>query len=236
MGETRRMPSTRLTRRRAGRGKLVRREARDVRRRDILAGSDRGVYFRGVYDSDIRCSLRSRMASAHEGDPTTVILEELGLRQGSVRVDLAVVNGSLKGYEIKSAADTLKRLPSQAAVYNEVMDEMSIVLTERDRADALDAIPSWWEVVVATRDGEDVVLSTVREGGVNPSVDARALAELLWHPEAMQILRAKNAARGLSRAGRASAWDRIAQVCSLDEIREAVRARLKERAARRSGR
>jgi hypothetical protein len=188
-----------------------------------------------VHDSDIRRPLRARIAAAHAGDPSTTVVEELGLRQGSVRLDVAVVNGSIKGYEIKSAADTLRRLPRQAAVYGQVVDEMCIVLAERHRRDAVEHVPSWWEIVVATRQDEDVVLTTVRAGARNPHVDGRALAELLWHAEAMALLRTKNATRGLSRACRSDAWDRVSEVCCLDEIRDAVRGRLKERSARRSG-
>ena len=64
-------------------------------------------------DSDIRKSLYNNILKKHEDASDTIVLNELGLLQGACRVDIAVVNGSLHGYEIKSEADTLDRLPYQ---------------------------------------------------------------------------------------------------------------------------
>ena len=47
----------------------------------------------------------------HRSEPNTVFLEELGLCQGDARVDYAVINGAMNGYEIKSDRDKLVRLP-----------------------------------------------------------------------------------------------------------------------------
>ena len=53
-----------------------------------------------------------------QGDPQlfrydTIVLDELGLCHGDVRIDVASVNGELSGYEIKRHADTLARRPKQ---------------------------------------------------------------------------------------------------------------------------
>ena len=149
-----------------------------------------------------------------------------------MRVDVAVVNGTLKGYEIKSLADTLRRLPAQVQIYSQVLDYATIVLAESHRDDACALLPSWWEIMIAVDDADGSRLETLREGAMNPCVDTRALAELLWHSEAIDLLRSKNEHRGLARKPRVHAWDRIAAVCSTEEVRATVRARLKERAMR----
>jgi hypothetical protein len=187
-----------------------------------------------VYDVDIRRALHVEVEQIHRDDPDTRIIDELGLRQGEVRIDVAVVNGVLKGYEIKSVADTLRRLPSQIRVYSEVLDYATIVLSESHCAGALELVPLWWEVLVANDGGDRVQLGTLRRGDLNPSINKRALAELLWHSDAIALLRRKGAYRGLARKPRSEAWDRIAEVCTLDEVREAVRRQLKGRQARRS--
>src|SRR5690242_17854466 len=64
-------------------------------------------------DRDVRKALKSKLLREHIADPRTLVLDELGLRHGACRVDIAVVNGSMHGYEIKSDSDTLERLPSQ---------------------------------------------------------------------------------------------------------------------------
>ena len=65
-------------------------------------------------DIDVRTVLAAEVARRYKGDADTLIIHELGVCSGDARIDLAVVNGKLHGYEIKSDADTLKRLPAQA--------------------------------------------------------------------------------------------------------------------------
>ncbi len=62
-------------------------------------------------DRDVRQALRRKVLRDHIGDSSTLVLDELGLRHGTCRVDIAVVNSLLHGYEIKSDADNLARLP-----------------------------------------------------------------------------------------------------------------------------
>ncbi len=188
-----------------------------------------------VRDVDIRRSLRAAIQQQHRDDPDTKIVDELGLRQGQVRVDVAVVNGTFKGYEIKSSVDTLRRLPLQVEIYSQVLDFATIVLSQCHRGDAVEMVPAWWEVIVAVEQSDGLGparLEPYRAGVANPSVNRRALAELLWHNEAMELLRSKQATRGLSRQPRSYAWDRIDEVCTLDEVRDAVRERIKGRAER----
>ena len=71
-------------------------------------------------DIDIRRRLRAD-ERLHPWDSNTRIVEELGLCQGVARVDLAVVNGTIHGYEIKSERDTLTRLSGQAEIYNHII-------------------------------------------------------------------------------------------------------------------
>jgi hypothetical protein len=188
-----------------------------------------------VRDADIRAVLRAAVTAQHAADPDTRIVDELGLRQGTVRVDLAVVNGVTHGYEIKSLADTLRRLPGQVAAYSAVLDFATLVLAERHRAEAQAMIPKWWGVIVAKEPAHrGIRLSVARKARRNEHVDKRALAELLWRDEAMAMLVARDAARGMLSKPRAAVWDRLCEVCTLDELSAAVRARLKDRATRQA--
>jgi len=60
-----------------------------------------------------------------------------------------VVNGKLHGYEIKSDADTLKRLPAQAEVYSAVFDLVTIVVGEHHLDTVRAIVPEWWGIVKA---------------------------------------------------------------------------------------
>ena len=130
-------------------------------------------------DGSIREALHARLLEEHAGDPETVILHELGIEQGSARIDVAVVNGALTGYEIKSARDTLQRLPAQITAYSLVFDQVTLVLADRHAVAVDDLIPSWWGVVVAAEAGAQVSLSDERSAGSNPGPDPYSLAQLL---------------------------------------------------------
>ncbi len=62
-------------------------------------------------DYNIRNELKRRLAARYAEDSDTIILDELRLRHGAARIDVALVNGIIHGFELKSEKDTLKRLP-----------------------------------------------------------------------------------------------------------------------------
>src|SRR5271170_7013537 len=114
-------------------------------------------------DVDIRTALRRHLSATCDDDPTTLILDELGICSGSVRVDIAVVNGSLKGFEIKSDSDTLDRLANQADAYNKVFDTLSVVVEKRHLKKVRSMVPAWWGIYLAeARESGDVDLESVR--------------------------------------------------------------------------
>jgi hypothetical protein len=100
-------------------------------------------------DSDLRAALLRRLARRHSRDAETLILQELGLRHGAAHVDVAVVNGLLHGYELKSDSDSLGRLARQALVYGSVLDRVTLVVGRRHVEEAVGMVPAWWGVQVA---------------------------------------------------------------------------------------
>jgi hypothetical protein len=96
-------------------------------------------------DADVRPALRATLLSRHAGETDTVLIEELGICRGQVRVDLAVVNGELHGYEIKSDRDSLRRLAVQLDFYGKVCDRATLVVAQRHLHHALDVLPAWSE-------------------------------------------------------------------------------------------
>src|SRR3954453_16495336 len=99
-------------------------------------------------DREVREALHSKVLREHHGQANTLVVDELGLRHGMVRVDIAVVNGFLHGYEIKSDADTLSRLPTQVDVYSKVLDRATLVVGERHVEKAKLCVPEWWGIKV----------------------------------------------------------------------------------------
>lgn len=180
-------------------------------------------------DSEIRSVLRSQLSQKHASKSRTVFIEELGLCRGKVRVDLSVVNGLLHGYEIKSDRDSLRRLSSQVELYGKVFDRATLVVGERHLDEALDNVPEWWGILLARQSAKKLQIKTVRSTRSNPKKDPRALVELLWLNDALSMLEERDAARGFRGKARWIVWDRVCEVCSLNEIARAVRKQLKAR-------
>lgn len=180
-------------------------------------------------DMDIRGALCSELHTQY-ADGETAIVEELGICRGAARVDVAVINGQLCGYEIKSEADTLERLPRQAELYNAVFDRVTLVVAKNHLGDALRETPSWWGIwTAAATIGGGVELSSGRPGSPNASVDPRAVVEFLWRDEALALLAARDADRGYRSKRRGDIWDRVCEVYSPTEIRQAVSQALRRR-------
>jgi hypothetical protein len=148
-------------------------------------------------DRDVRAAVRQKLAAQYAGDAAnTRIVEEMGVWSGTVRIDIAVINGELWGYELKSERDTLERLPTQANIYSKVFDRVTLVVGTRHVGAAEDAVPPWWGLIVAKGDGASVRLRSVRDAERNPAPDPRLVAELLWRDEAIAALDVFGLAKG----------------------------------------
>lgn len=181
-------------------------------------------------DPDIRPALRARLRGEHAAESDTVFIEELGLCRGQVRVDLAVVNGSLHGYEIKSDRDSLRRLAGQVDFYGRVLDRATLVVGHRHLSEALSMVPHWWGILVVEPKGGSLRFKTIRRGSRNPARDARSIVELLWLDAAVALLADRGVERGFRGKPRRKVWDRVCEVFRIDEIAAAVRNQLKARA------
>jgi len=182
-------------------------------------------------DIDIRRELLREMHRRHDGELDTLIMPELGLCQGMARVDLAVVNGSVHGYEIKSEQDTLARLPGQAEIYSRTLEFVTIVVSPSHARKVSNAVPSWWGIWTAVQHEDKVQLQTVRESVPNPKIDPVSLAQLLWREEALEALAQRGLAYGMRSKPRVQLWLRLASELSVAELGGVVRECLKRRGA-----
>lgn len=182
-----------------------------------------------LYDSCIRLALCEMLHSQEEGASDSVIIEELGLCRGKTRVDVALVNGIMHGFEIKSDHDSLTRLPQQCEMYSRIFDKTTLVVGNRHYSKALSLIPEWWGVLRVEQTDVGPIFVRERDERRNPGRESRAIVELLWLDEAIGALEECNAARGIRSKPRKIVWDRVCEVLSIDEISAIVRERLKVR-------
>jgi biotin operon repressor len=184
-----------------------------------------------LMDADIRAALRTRLRSTQRRHPGTVIVDELGICRGEVRIDVALINGSLHGYEIKSDRDTLRRLNGQVELYGKVLDKATLVVGDRYLDMTADLLPDWWGLLRVTPGDKGLHFETVRRPRLNPDRDARALAEFLWLDDALALLKRHGLDRGVRTKPRRFIWDRISESLDIEVIADAVRDHLKSRTA-----
>ncbi|MEO7332099.1 MAG: sce7726 family protein [Minicystis sp.] len=179
-------------------------------------------------DSDVRKAAYGRLLIHAQACPDTLVIDELGLDHGACRIDIAVINGHIRGLEIKAEADTLDRLPHQVASYGEVVDKASLIVASRHLEAALMIVPDWWGIVVTDRGAHSGInFRRIRPERVNRGVDPLTLARLLWRPEAQAILRKLGVSAQDLRAPREDLYRRIVQEMSLRQIGRTVRETLK---------
>mgnify|MGYP001150534028 CR=1 FL=1 len=180
-------------------------------------------------DADIRESLKSRLREDHAGEADVLLVEEMGLCQGEVRIDLGIINGQFIGYEIKSPRDTLERLPGQAEVYSRTLDQVTVVTCERHLAGVTELVPDWWGIEVVGSSESSVRFDRVREAQQNPSVDPAALVQLLWRHEVLSILIENRWDRGVRTKPKQVLWNRLVESVEPHELHLIVRNGLKAR-------
>jgi hypothetical protein len=181
-------------------------------------------------DEDIRAAALRRLLAGAQKCADTLVLEELGLAHGTSRVDIAVINGHIRGVEIKAEADSLERLPRQVNAYGLVVDRATLIASERHLPAALKLLPSWWGVVSARRAANgSVVFRRLRDERTNRETDAISLARLMWRDEVHAVLSGMGCAPQLLREPRASLYAELARRLPKAQLAALVRTTLKSR-------
>ena len=178
----------------------------------------------------MRQAAYGRLLSHARACPDTLVIDELGVDHGSSRIDIAVINGHIRGLEIKTEADTLDRLPRQVAAYGEVVDKASLIVAPRHVEAAMSIIPDWWGVVVADRGSrQGVTFQRIRAERANRHVKPLILARLLWRPEVQRILEGLGVAKRDLRAPREELYRRLVAELPARRLALEVRTTLKTR-------
>jgi len=181
-------------------------------------------------DAQIRSSLHRKKLQRQHADPDTLVVDELGLRHGACRADVAVISGHLIGYEIKSDEDSLTRLAGQIDAYGAVFDMATAVVAERHLVGALGMLPEWWGVIAASEGARGTVhFGSVRRGGRNPSSDDFAVAQLLWKAEVERELTKHGFSGPTFRQKKSILYGLLVDVLGPRELRRVVRESMKSR-------
>lgn len=178
-------------------------------------------------DLDIRQVLLADLQQRFSDSQHDLIVEEFGCK--TARADVAVINGSLRAYEIKSDSDSLDRLSSQINGYKGVFEFVTLVCGRRLLNRARKSIPDWWGLQKAEQQNGKVTIRELRSAKPNPELDPLCLAKMLWKVEALACLRKHGHREVTSRNSAGDVWDAVAKriptAVLANEVRVAIKAR-----------
>ncbi|WP_455819440.1 sce7726 family protein [Pseudomonas cerasi] len=181
-------------------------------------------------DQDVRTAVHHKLLRKSHLDPDCLVVDEFSISLGASRADIAVVNGVMHGYEIKSEYDSLERLPLQIKHYSSVMDKVTLVVAEKHLNGALKLIPSWWGIkTVSVGLKGAILIKHLRGEKLNRSYDPLTLAQLLWKDECIDILQRWGCPKGFKSKPRFELWNFVADIIPVEHLRLEVRTALKKR-------
>jgi hypothetical protein len=180
-------------------------------------------------DSELREAVHKRLLCHAWRSDDTLVVDELGVLHGAARVDIAVINGHIRGLELKAEADTLGRLPRQVDAYGQVVDRASLITTDRHLDGAIKLLPPWWGIVAAHTTASGVQFRRLRPERANPDVDIKALLALLWRSEALDLLLKLEGSDRAVRMTRKELYAELSTLLSKRELSAHVRSTLKSR-------
>lgn len=178
-------------------------------------------------DPDIRAVLLCELNQRFSDPDHDLILEEFGCNDS--RIDVAVVNGSLHGFEIKSDSDSLARLVGQAEQYSRVFDFMTLICGRKLFSAARELVPKWWGLRVARYERGLVTLQEIRSPKQNTDQDKAALARMLWKDEALRCLRKNGYKTVTSKDSAEQIWNEAATRLGVKTLADAARLAIKAR-------
>ncbi|CAE6791417.1 sce7726 family protein [Paraburkholderia domus] len=186
-----------------------------------------------VTEVEIRTALLARLMRRRS--TRQHVQEEFRIERGGARIDVAVFGKGMVGYEIKSDLDTFSRFSNQIHAYNRVFDQIHLAVGPTHVAAALEIVPSWWGVLVASRTTKGkITLEPVRAAQTNLRQDPFSLASLLWKDEAIAAITQSDSIQLPKSASSHDLWALIASALPLEIIKSVVSTTLWQRQVKAS--
>jgi hypothetical protein len=143
-------------------------------------------------DSDIRTPLISYLKTSVVKDSSNeIVVSEMGLSNGKSIVDLAILNGHIHGFEIKSDADSLYRLKTQLDIYKDYFTYVTVVCTKKHLKLLRSSYPKWVGITLAYDNEGTIMFKQLRKPKINTSTSNQQIVRLLWKKELEVALNAK---------------------------------------------
>ena len=145
---------------------------------------------------------------------------------------MAVINGCIHGYEIKSAKDTLGRLATQIDIYRYTLQKLTIVAAPKHVAGIMTQAPEWCGVIAVEQGPRGGIgFHMLRNAVANPEIDPVMMAHLLWRDETIDLLTRIGYAPKDLRRPRKQLYEMLCEAMSLREITSSIRSIMAQRQA-----
>lgn len=187
---------------------------------------------RATKDMDIRTALHAKRLRRMKAQPDTLVIDELGLAHAKSRIDVAVINGCIHGYEIKSAKDNLDRFATQIDIYRQTLQKLTIVAAPKHVTGIITDAPEWCGVIAAEQGPRGGIrFHVLRNAAANPEIDPVMMAHLLWRDEVVDLLGQAGYAQKDLRRPRRQLYVMLCEAMTLSEIAASIRAFMMQRQA-----
>lgn len=181
-------------------------------------------------DFIVRKAFHNSILRTEHLDSNTFVVDELGLKNGQVRADIAVLNGKLVGYEIKTERDNLNRLAPQVQAYSAIFDKAYIVAGEKHLQKVMEKIPEWWGIYAIVAEDEGVCsFRMVRNAAINTGRDAYSIAQLLWKDEVINLLEQHFECKLKKNLTKQLLYDTLIEQCDIETLAKLTLQILKHR-------
>ncbi|EPZ0267921.1 ABC transporter [Serratia marcescens] len=158
------------------------------------------------------------------------IINEMVVANWSRRADLAVANGHLQAFEIKSDFDSLKRLDGQLEIFTSRFEKVTVVCAPKFTYEVKKKVTPEVGVIEYLHDSKGVRFKIVQRGRTSPIANKKIYISFLLKKELQSLLVESNI-KYFSESGR-GVLEKIAENISLSKIRlfvlNAIKKRYKE--------
>ena len=122
-----------------------------------------------MLDIEIRTGLKEVKLKHFYQDSSSKIVDEFRFPSTNSRIDLAVINGSLHGYEIKGSSDNLCRLPNQLSGYAKILDYLIVVTEPKHITHVETMIPNWVGLTICQYNNDILEFIDIKQPLKNPN-------------------------------------------------------------------
>ncbi|RRO01531.1 sce7726 family protein [Pectobacterium aquaticum] len=158
------------------------------------------------------------------------IINEMVVANWSRRADLAVANGHLQAFEIKSDFDSLKRLDGQLETFTSRFEKVTVVCAPKFTYEVTKKVTPDVGVIEYLNDNKGIRFKIIQRGRISPITNKKVYISFLLKKE-LQLLLTENYKNYFSESSRNS-LEHLAEKIPLSKIRcfvlNAIKKRYKE--------